>query len=336
MVYSFLGGNDGASPRTPIYSGSKFAGTTVYGGGSTNCTLGCGSVYSLTTGGVETMLHSFQGGSDGAYPGYLLSTGLAFYGGTSAGGGSSNCTGGCGTVFKLTFDTSPPDFSVLYAFQGGSDGIGLSQPLISLSGTLYGTTNNGGNDTYCSSGSSEGCGTVFSLTTGGAENVLYAFGTSGSRDGRYPSSGLLSNSGTLYGVTEEGGACTGMNSGCGTVFSITTGGDENVIYRFYGNDEATDGTFPTGLINVNGTLYGATLSGGGTGCGGYGCGTVYSVTTSGTETVLYRFQGGNDGDGPSGNLIYVGGSLYGNTGQGGNGSGCPFENGCGTVFKVTL
>jgi hypothetical protein len=49
------------------------------------------------------------------------------------------------------------------------------------------------------------------------------------------------------------------------------------MYSFNGN---ADGAFPDGaLINVNGTLYGTTSQGGGTGrYDNFGCGTVFKIT----------------------------------------------------------
>jgi uncharacterized repeat protein (TIGR03803 family) len=65
---------------------------------------------------------------------------------------------------------------------------------------------------------------------------------------------------------------------------------------------------------VGGTLYGTTFEGGNDneGCGGLSCGTVYSVTTAGAETVLYRFgESGGSANSPSHSLVDVNGTLYG-------------------------
>jgi uncharacterized repeat protein (TIGR03803 family) len=82
------------------------------------------------------------------------------------------------------------------------------------------------------------------------------------------------------------------------------------------------------LINVNGTLYGTTWSGGSSNGG-----TVYRISTTGSEKVLYSFAGGSDGAHPSAALLNVKGTLYGTTAYGGGGSGC--GSGCGTVFALT-
>src|SRR6266568_2312173 len=88
-----------------------------------------------------------------------------------------------------------------------------------------------------------------------------------------------------------------------------------------------DGANPfAGLIlDRAGNLYGTTESGGGTNNGG----TIFQITSAGTETVLYRFAGGNDGEHPGANLLSdATGNLYGTT-QGGG------QFNLGTVFKYS-
>lgn len=124
-------------------------------------------------------------------------------------------------------------------------------------------------------------------------------------------------------MTAYGGAqCGGF--GCGTVFAVTRSGVENVMHAFKGG---SDGTEPTaGLVDVGGTFYGVTLSG-----GSAFSGTVYSITPGGQESVLYTFQGGNDGKLPASQLVYLGGLLYGTTQWGGTGCAA-----CGTVYSIDL
>jgi uncharacterized repeat protein (TIGR03803 family) len=98
-------------------------------------------------------------------------------------------------------------FRLLYDFNG--TGSRPSASLISVNGTLYGTTAYGGTGGSCGS---NGCGTVFSLTTSGKERVLYTFSF---RDGESPSAGLIDVNGTLYGTTIQGG-----EYGDGTVFAL--------------------------------------------------------------------------------------------------------------------
>ncbi|HEX8807173.1 MAG TPA: choice-of-anchor tandem repeat GloVer-containing protein, partial [Candidatus Aquilonibacter sp.] len=56
-------------------------------------------------------------------------------------------------------------------------------------------------------------GTVFEVSTMGAERVVHSF--KGKPDGAHPSAGLYEFNGTLYGTTSYGGA-----GGNGTVFAI--------------------------------------------------------------------------------------------------------------------
>jgi uncharacterized repeat protein (TIGR03803 family) len=182
--------------------------------------------------------------------------------------------------------------------------------LLDLNGTLYGTASVGGK---------YGEGTVFSLSTSGREKLLYSF-KGGGKDGADPEGGLVAVKHTLYGTTSGGGAY-----GDGTVFSITPTGTEKVLHSFTGSD----GKAPLAtLLNVNGTLYGTTSSGGAS-YPPYGGGTVFSITLSGHETVLYSFKGEGDGAGPQSGVIDVNGTFYGTTVGGG-------DMGVGTVYSITL
>jgi uncharacterized repeat protein (TIGR03803 family) len=103
VLHSF-DGTDGESPADGlIESGGNFYGTTVAGGADGAGSLG--TVFELAPNGTVTVLHSFTGGSDGAFPyGGLIKKGGYLYGTTSEGGtGGSNCpnSDGCGTVFKV-------------------------------------------------------------------------------------------------------------------------------------------------------------------------------------------------------------------------------------------
>jgi uncharacterized repeat protein (TIGR03803 family) len=165
-----------------------------------------------------------------------------------------------GTWRKGTVFTSTPSGteSVLYDFKLSHDGAHSTAPLINVKGTLYGDTFYGGRDTK---------GTIFSVTTGGTETVLHYFSEVEHHDGWHPVGNLLDVNGTLYGTTEYGGTI-----GYGTIFSITTSGKETVLHSFTG--KPGDGANPqAGLVDVNGTLYGTTSSGG---ANGYG--TVFSIT----------------------------------------------------------
>ncbi len=308
VVYSFEGGSDGAHPAAGLINVDGTLYGTTSGGGS----RGVGTVFRVTPAGVEAVVHSFNGyPDDGAVPSAgLINLGGALYGTTSGGGGSTHCAYGCGAVFKVT---AAGDETLVYSFEGGDDGEGPIAGLINVSGTLYGTTYTGGGGTSCASG----CGTVFRVTTGGAENVLHAF--QNNPDGAYPYAGLTNVGGTLYGTTVDGGALVDY----GTAFMVTAAGIERVVHSF-GNE----GCYPrSNLVDVGGRLYGTT-----TGCGkpggGYPDGEVFTLTKTGAERVKHTFNGNPDGAAPYAGLADVGGTFYGTTVAGGTSN-------YGTVFEMT-
>lgn len=288
---------DGSQPTFLVPFNGVLYGTTSNGGVN-----GDGIVFSVTPQGKEQILHTFTL-NDGAEPvGPLVNVNGVFYG-TTISGGSPNFAG---VVFSI--DASG-NFNVVRAFQGGSsDG---SQPyggLVGLGGKFYGTTAAGGTNND---------GTVYSITTGGSEQVIHSFAGS---DGQQPLSTLIVINGDLYGT-----ALTGGKFGGGTIFRITTGGNVKIIHNF---GKGKDGNAPYygALLDVNGTLYGTTLMG-----GTRGVGTVFESSLTGTEKVLYNF-GGSAAKGcePYAGLVDFNGVLYG-TSVGGTTSPC---TGNGTVFTV--
>lgn len=80
---------------------------TTHAGGSNNA----GTIFKMTPTGAVTTLYSFcsqSGCTDGSAPvGLLQDTNGKFYGSTEAGGTSSACTGGCGTVYSLATGLGP-------------------------------------------------------------------------------------------------------------------------------------------------------------------------------------------------------------------------------------
>jgi uncharacterized repeat protein (TIGR03803 family) len=304
VLYAFNGIAAGLHPTAGLVRNAEgnLYGTTNQGGNTGCGGLGCGTVFKVTPSGEETVLHVFTGAPDGASPAadLILDKEGNLYGTTQDGGASC-----CGTVFQLT---PAGKETVLHSFTGAADGGAPSARLLSDGeGNLYGTTQYGG----------ASYGTVFELTPGGILNVLYTF--TGGADGGTPLGGLIPWKGNLYGTTVGGGAFR-----LGTVFELTKKGEEIVLHSFSGG---SDGVSPfAGLIpDKEGNLYGTTLGGGGSGCTGGGCGTVFEVTQSGTETVLYSFTDG----GPIAGLVRdAQGNLYGTTERGGS----SFE---GTVFKLS-
>lgn len=298
VLYYFQNGSDGASPYAGLINvNGVLYGTTCYGGGNSS-DGNLGTVYKVTQSGIETVLHSFAGGSDGANPrDSLVSVKGTLYGTTVYGGANND-----GTIFKMA--TSGAGYSLLHTF-GGSDGSLPAANLISVNGVLYGTTYQGGanND-----------GTVFSITSNGQVTVLHDFA---GIDGANSDAGLSYVGGTLYGTTKAGGV-----NNDGVVFSISTSGSGyTVLHSFAGG---SDGANPyAGLTAVKNILYGSTYAGGASNNG-----TVFQMATSGSGyKTLYSFGAAPDGANPQGQLIVLNGTLFGTTINGGS-------NGVGTVFAV--
>jgi len=286
-----------------------------------------GGVFELAPGGNLTWLALFSSQQNGYHPksGVILDAQGNLYGATSGGGGFD-----LGTIFKLAAGgkKSKRQETILHTFTGGSDGACPETGLIrDGEGNLYGTTAFGGGS-GCYFG--DGCGTVFKVSAEGEESVLYRF--TGEADGEDPQGPLvLDSEGNLYGTANGGGdfSC-GEVLGCGTVFELASDGTFTVLYAFTGEP---DGAVPfAGLImDAQGNLYGTTQMG-----GEYNAGTVFELTPSGTETVLYSFTGGVDGGLPESVLVFDGqGNLYGTTRKGGVYCQNPYVGGCGTVFKLT-
>lgn len=385
VPYTFTGASDGAGPAAGFIfdSNGNLYGTTVNGGDTSgaNCPglnppTGCGVVFELSSpsGGAgpwtETVLYTFTGGSDGAYPqaSLIFDSNGNLYGTTSNGGKMSGaiCSGlgGCGVVFELAppkSGTGPWTETPIYTFTGlNSDGaVPYASLIFDSKGNLYGTTIGGG--TGDGKGHNQD-GTVFELTppSGGSgpwtEKTLYSF--TGGSDGGDPVANLIfDTNGNLYGTTILGGITSGVNCGasvgCGVIFELSppSGGSgpwtETPLYSFTGK---ADGSYPyAGLIfDSNGNLYGTTATGGvksGPVCKGTnGCGVVFRVSPpsdgSGdwTESAIYSFVSGSDGGFPYAGLTFdSNGNLYGTTVQGGNttGANCTDFDGCGVVFKLS-
>ncbi len=302
VVYSFESGErarDGAHPNALINLDGTFYGTTA---GTSRGLDRYGTIFTMTPSGTGKLFFRFRGApKEGADPKGLTDVGGRLFG-TTARGGSN----GFGTVYSIT---RPGNLTTLHSFTGGQQDGADPKGLVNVNGTLYGTTSAGG---------THGDGTVFSITSSGVETVLYNFDK---KNGATPAAPLIDVHGTLYGTTSDGGA-----SGKGTVFAITPSGTETVLYSFKGGTK--DGAAPVAaLVDVHGTLYGTTWSGGSPHCGG-GCGTVFAITPSGKETVLYIFQAGTtDGAYPGAAVADVHGTLYGTTFYGGADS-------FGTAFAI--
>ena len=219
--------------------------------------------------------------------------------GTTAEGGL-----GFGTAFVI--DTGGT-LTVLHEFVG-DDGL---RPFATLTegaipGVFYGVT--------AEFHSGDG-GTVFTIDTPGAFNVLHSF--LGGTEAASPWAPLLAVNGAFYGTTLNGGP-----AGAGTIYRVETSGTLTTLHAFTG----TDGARPTtGLTDgQDGYLYGTTEGGGSTS----NTGTLYRIDANGVLETLHEFVADAVvGSTPMAGLTRgLDGTLYGTTTTGG-------PAGAGTIFK---
>jgi len=315
-LYTFDVPTDGAQPAGPlVVIGDKLYGTTLAGGATSR-----GTVFEITTSGVERVVYSFGTSGisykDGDNPHYLIAQGNVLYGSTLYGG-----SGGDGTVFEVSLSGKE---RILNNFKANINGANPG-PLVGMNGVIYGVAQDG----------RFGNGLIFEITPAGEEHAVYLF--KGGTDGSMPVS-LVAVHNELYGTTHAGGS-----SDRGTVFSLDPSGKEHVIYNF-GLDS---GSAVGRLIYADGKLYGATAQGGifalstsgeerlvcGTVTGTItylngalyvaddaGDGSIYKVS-SGQATKLHTFYRTDGGRYPSSPLLPLDDVLYGTTSESVHGSG---------------
>lgn len=243
VLHDFTGGIDGANP----YGSLTLSGTNLYGMTLQGGTNGVGTVFRMNqAGGGFTVLHTFAGGADGAFPyGSLTLVSTNLVGMTSQGG-----TNDLGVIFRMAPDGS--GFTNLHTFAGGTDGANPYGSLTVAGTNLVGATSQGGTG---------GEGTLFRLNVAGTGyTTMHAF-TSGGGTRPYGSLALIGA--RLYGLTLLGGA------GGGVLFGINPDGTGFTnVHAFTG--QPTDGAQPSygSAPTLSGhTLYGLTSLGGATNSG---------------------------------------------------------------------
>ncbi len=190
-----------------------------------------GTVFKLTTNGVQTTLFPF-GQTNGSYSysglvqgidGYLY--GMTSYGGTN---------GDHGTIFKITTSGA---FTSLFSFSGTNGSHPVSALARGPDDNLYGITYGGGK---------YGLGTLFKVTPNGRLTTLVSFdGTNGAN----PRCTLKkANDGTLYGTTSLGGAHK-----VGTVFRFITAPSAPTIAVQPRSQSVANGAFVSFSVSVTGT-----------------------------------------------------------------------------------
>jgi uncharacterized repeat protein (TIGR03803 family) len=295
------------------FYGTTFSGgiyTATYTGEPLNPgSTGAGTLFKITPAGVETVLHSFGGEGDTAFPRPELVQGTNgnFYGITEGD------DGGSASIFEI----SPAGAETsLYSFRYPETFTPTGLLIKGMDGNFYGTT---------SSSNVNNSGTVFQLTPAGVVTVLYSFPAlinPQDEDDIGLNALIQSTDGNFYGTTLFGGT-----TGGGTVFKMTPAGVETVLYSFPTSITSNPGAGigAGGLIQgTDGNFYGTTPSG-----GTNDAGTVSEITPAGVVTVLASFGASStDGADPISVIQGTDGNFYGITALGGT-------NGSGTIFKIT-
>ena len=243
------------------------------------------------------------------------------------------------TVLTMVPAGQAQTFQLLHTFTG-PDGAGPNGLIMDRGGRLYGGASGGG---------ANNLGLVYRAMELGGWIVapLHQFSPP-LTNGDGPAAPVFGPDGNIYGVTGGGGDlagnCVSDGEGCGVVFklqppaiacgSVLCAWNETVLYKFTGHPG--DGDTPSSGVafDAAGNLYGTTSYGGNGTCAqpplpNYGCGIVYQLSHSAggwTETVIYNFQGANDGHSPAGTLIVDrAGNLYGTAQGGSSGDGVVYE-----------
>ncbi len=331
-IYEFTDKADGAEPSAGLVLGTN---GLYYGMAASGGSNGYGSIFSVKTNGTFTSLHAFAAlkvktgtslvtNSDGSNPEYALvlnTNNNNFYGTCPEGG-----TNSFGSIFQMTHQGK---VTVFYAFSNLVDGgTPLGPLMVYTNGYIFGTAAGGG---------SNGCGTVFKMSSNGVYKAIYSF-TNGV-DGATPQGPLVDGKdGFLYGTCSAGGTYD-----TGTIFKITTNGVLTPLYSFsegtnfpstggVQNEYNSDGINPNYLLlgsdnNFYGLCYYGSLN---------GSGSVFQFTRSGTFNLLYAFnysannQVANvDGANPTGLFMHPNGNFYGVCKDGG-------INQNGTFFTIGL
>ena len=317
-IYSFnFHDHDGTAPYARVIFGPD---GLLYGTTNTGGAANFGTVFSLRPPATacttavcswdETILYSFAGSADGGYPYYgdLIFDQAGNIYGTTSNGGSSNH----GVVFRLTPSGSGWAESVLWNFNGGSDGGGpYAGVIFDNAGNLYGTTTYGGSNRL---------GTVYELSpaqSGWSETTLYSFTNSDNGGG---SGGLIMDAhGDLFGIT-------GNQDGGGAAYELTPQNGSwsfTLLQTFQGEF----GGIAAPTFDSQGNLYGPLPNG-----GSEDVGEIFQLTPSGNQWLYspyYQFGSSGAGVEPYGAVIFdASGNMYGTAfvlGAGGE----------GTVWEIT-
>ena len=336
VIYSFCSEASCIDGVFPDYSyllpdnAGNLYGTTWQGGANGYGTVfelspepmsGCPSNSNPGNGWCETVLYSFQSGTDGANPG----NGLVWDSSGNLYGTTGNGTSADGSVYELSPNGSDGwSEKVIYPVFMCYAGLAID-----ASGNLYGVDCD---EHVFKLSLADGVWTATNIHTftGSPKD-----GYNGEYNGDTPA---VDGAGNVYGTTEYGGS-----KNLGTVWKmtpVTTGKKagtytEKILHSF--TSEET-GEYPWAGVTLDdsGNIYGTTTSG-----GKHSDGTVFKLAVNGTtykESLLWSFNG-TDGSNPYANpILDSSGNLYGTTYLGGSDNqGTVFElNPSGVATTTTL
>jgi uncharacterized repeat protein (TIGR03803 family) len=298
VLHSFAGApSDGGYPRAhlTVLSGTLYGGTCI--GGANNA----GTIFSITPGGTEMVLHDADGALDGS-----CFSGLTAHAGNLWGTAQSGGVFSSGTLFNIS-PAYPYLFIKKHDFGAtAADGKVPHDGVIFRGGIAIGTTASGG---------SNSAGTIFTFS-GQTETAVHSFDPTAG-EGADPAARLTYYGGSFYGTTVAGGTYQE-----GSVFQMNAAGNITWQHSF----SPYDGNTPfTRLVVAAGALYGATFY------GGIGAGNLFKIDVSGSTPVysaVYNFDYVTTGQNPVGDLAVLGGKIYGVTMLGG-----PANSPCGTIYE---
>jgi hypothetical protein len=313
IVYTF-GSDAGDNPSGGLVGDSlgNLYGTVEFTGAD-----GFGLVYELSPkakgGWTYSVIYTFTGASDGAFPEGLLTFDSAgnLYG-TTVGGGPHGQPS-LGAVFELSPDQNGHWAIVrTYSFTNGVDGSApRSGVVLDEAGNAYGTSSQG----------AAGYGAIFQLTPSGdaswRETTIHQF-TYGA-DGGYPTTGLtLDRKNNVYGSVQYGGT---NNTGYVFAFHPSKKGWSETVLHNFGDGDAGGTSYAPLVLGKNGDLYGTT------GLFDFAqrqwTGSVFELDkpVQGDQnwpvTTIYPFTGGADGGEATGLVFDRQGDIYVNLATGG-------------------
>jgi uncharacterized repeat protein (TIGR03803 family) len=326
VIYSFcsVGAkcSDGATPflsYVTLDSAGNLYGTTTAGGAN-----GYGVVFELSPamiggGWSESVLYSFSGTTDGAYPsnGLIVDANGNFYG-TTMQGGSGPCSAGCGTVFELSPSESGWVEQVIYNIENEGYYIFPGHRLVPCGNS--GLAMDADGNIFSAVGL-----VVFELTPNGNggwnPTVIHVFPSHPSVV--FAGTPVLDNSGNIYSTIQHFGRSGNQPA---ILYKLSKANGEwkiKTLARLWGDGPSSGEAL---LLDAAGNIYGTTLS------GGNGNGSVFELVAPTGKSKKYEYKmlwsfNFDDGSEPGAGLILdKSGNLYGSaTQQNGPANGVVYE-----------